>query len=67
MEWINCEDRLPGLSSIFTYYIVCVNTGGGSKVEFAWYEPSNKIWWDVFDMPMTAKVTHWMPMPEAPV
>lgn len=55
--WIGVDERLP---EVFVPVIVCRNNG---KVEAGMRDMGG--WWKVYGT-RTKRVTHWMPLPEAP-
>jgi len=62
MEWISVEDRLPNKEDVV---IICVG-GIVSVGDFLGMHLGEQVW-DYVDGEAAYGVTHWMPLPSAPV
>lgn len=61
-EWISVEERLPEKN--YHNFVLAWN---GLHVEFLHYSHRYKQWEDYYSLKEHPwKVTHWMPLPEAP-
>ena len=65
-EWISVEDRLPDIKMGFLSCLIAKNNG---VVMEAWFNGKTKEFQKGFNLSdeFNLKVTHWMPLPEAPV
>lgn len=61
-EWVSVKDRLPEESGM---YIVTANDGHAHRVSFVQWQKKNRMW-NLTGARSYWRVTHWMPMPQAP-
>lgn len=61
-KWISVADRLPEESGT---YIVVASDGHAKRVTFVKWQKRNKHW-ELTGARSYWKITHWMPLPEAP-
>ena len=70
MKWINVQDKLPKKVAAVNEadkWVLCSTASNACLLSLCYYDHNSKKWFDGFNSSPETRITHWMPLPNAPI